>query len=274
MEDFTGKVAAITGAGSGIGRALALQLAEAGAPLALSDISEAGLTETRKQALALALAEQQVTTHVVDVAEREQVERFAAEVVARHGKVNVLINNAGVALGSDIASASYEDLHWLMNINFWGVVNGCKSFLPALIESGDGHITNISSIFGLMAVPSQGIYNASKFAVRGFSEALRLELRDQPVNVSTAFPAGIQTNIVQSARRNVEDEADFEAQMKKTEHMFNNTAERAASDILKGMQANKARIMVGKGARRVDWATRLAPLFTSNRALQMFLKTR
>lgn len=275
MQLFEGKVAAVTGAGSGIGRQLALQLAQAGAHLALADINEADLEETHSQIKSTLAGSQaagaNVSLHRVDVAERQQVSDYVAAVIEHHRQVNVLINNAGVALAADTLDASYDDMHWLMNINYWGVVHGCKEFLPHLIASGSeqspSHILNVSSVFGLMAIPSQGAYNSSKFAVRGFTEALRLELDEQPVNVSAAFPAGIKTNIVRNSRSNVED-AEREERQKATEKLFNNTAERAATDILNGMVANEPRIMVGQGARRIDWFTRLAPKWVSARVLK------
>ena len=173
MQRFNGRVAAITGAGSGIGRALARDLARRGAHLALSDIDEVGLAET------VALCEGagvKVTSQRVDVADRAAVYAWADQVVADHGKVNLIFNNAGVALGATIEAMSYEDFEWLMDINFWGVVHGTKAFLPHLIAAGEGHIVNLSSVFGLLGIPAQSAYNAAKFGVRGFTDALRIEL--------------------------------------------------------------------------------------------------
>jgi len=173
VKQFNGRVAAITGAGSGIGRALAVGLAGRGAHLSLSDIDQQGLAET------VGLCEGRgvkVTSNVLDVSDRAAVYAWADQVADEHGTVNLVINNAGVALGATVEGMSYEDFDWLMNINFWGVVSGTKAFLPHLKASGEGHIVNISSVFGLISVPSQSAYNAAKFAVRGFSDTLRMEL--------------------------------------------------------------------------------------------------
>jgi len=263
MKNFEGKVAVVTGAGSGIGRSLALQLAEQGCSVACADIDEQALVETAKLVEEAPKNGVTITQHIVDVANEQRCRDFADAVVQSHGKVNLVINNAGVAVGGTIEELKYEDMHWLMNINFWGVVHGSKAFLPYLKQSGEGHIVNISSIFGLMAVPTQGIYNASKFAVRGFTEALRIELMNEPVNVSTAFPAGIKTNIVVNARVDPATNSDEEERAAKIDKLFINTAEVAAQDILNGVKKNKARILVGKGAGKVDFFTRLMPDFVS-----------
>ncbi len=194
MNRFEGRVAAITGAGSGIGRALAKDLARRGAHLALSDIDETGLAET------VAMCEGRgvkVTSQLLDVSDRAAMEAWAEAVVADHGKVNFIFNNAGVALGATVEGESYEDFEWLMNINFWGVVYGTKAFLPHLKAAGDGHIINLSSVFGLISIPSQSAYNSAKFAVRGFTDSLRMELEIDPCGVSstTVHPGGIKTNI-------------------------------------------------------------------------------
>ena len=175
MKNFKDKVAVITGAGSGIGRALAQELASAGAKLALSDINEAGLKET---ADLLGLAEDRLMTRKLDVADRQAFYDFADDVVNHFGYANMIFNNAGVALGATVEKMNYDDFEWLMNINFWGVVYGTKAFLPYLKEAGEGHIINVSSVFGLIGIPTQSAYNAAKFAVRGFTEALRTPSED------------------------------------------------------------------------------------------------
>ncbi|KRI45180.1 short-chain dehydrogenase, partial [Acinetobacter baumannii] len=201
MKSFKNKVAAVTGAGSGIGQAIAIALAKQGCHLALSDFSETGLAKTVEL---LAPYSVKVTTQKVDVAKRDEVATWAKAVVDEHGQVNLIFNNAGVAIGSTAEGVSYEDLEWLIGINFWGVVYGTKEFLPYLKQSGDGHIINISSMFGLTAQPTQSAYNASKFAVRGFTESLRQELDMQNAGVSATcvHPGGIRTNIAKAARMN------------------------------------------------------------------------
>src|SRR4029079_17978802 len=197
MKSFEGRVAAITGAGSGIGRALAQELARRGAHLALCDIDEVGLAET------VALCEGsgvKVTSQRVDVANRDAMYAWADQVVAHHGKVNLIFNNAGVALGATIEAMSFDDFEWLMGINFWGVVHGTKAFLPHLKAAGEGHIVNLSSVFGLISVPTQSAYNAAKFGVRGFTDALRIELDIERCGVSatTVHPGGVKTNIARN----------------------------------------------------------------------------
>jgi NAD(P)-dependent dehydrogenase (short-subunit alcohol dehydrogenase family) len=199
MNTFEGRVAAVTGAGSGIGRAVATELARRGSEVALCDIDEAGMAETAARIQATGT---RASTQPVDVADRQAVEDWADKVVADHGKVNVIVNNAGVALGANVETMSYEDMEWLIGVNFWGVVHGTKAFLPHLRAAGEGHIVNISSVFGMMGIPSQSAYNAAKFAVRGFTEALRIELDSDGGNVSctTIHPGGIKTNIARNGR--------------------------------------------------------------------------
>jgi NAD(P)-dependent dehydrogenase (short-subunit alcohol dehydrogenase family) len=199
VKSFSGKVAAITGAGSGIGRALALRLARRGCHLALCDVNERGLAATVEWARRTGV---RVTGDRVDVADREAVYRWADRVAEEHGRVNLVFNNAGVALGSAIEGGSYEDFEWLFGINFWGVVHGTKAFLPHLRASGEGHVVNVSSVFALISVPGQGAYNASKAAVRGFTDALRMELEmsGAPVSATSVHPGGINTNISRNSR--------------------------------------------------------------------------
>jgi NAD(P)-dependent dehydrogenase (short-subunit alcohol dehydrogenase family) len=263
MKSFDEKVAAITGAGSGIGRALALELASAGCELALSDVNEAGLAET------VALANQRgvkVTSSRVDVARREEVEAWAKRSAEEHGRVNLIFNNAGVALGSTVEGMSYADFEWLMNINFWGVVYGTKAFLPHLKASGEGHIINISSLFGLLAVPSQSAYNASKFAVRGFTEALRqeLDMENACVSATSVHPGGIKTNIARSARmdRSIRDIGLDEVHgTEKFEKLFITTPQRAAHIILSAVRRRQRRVLVGPDAKFLDVIVRLFPSF-------------
>lgn len=250
----------ITGAGSGIGRGLALALAAEGAHLALSDIDEDRLIETR------ALVESsgvKVSIERVDVADRDAMFAHAEHVVANHGKVNLVFNNAGVTVGSDIADLTHEDFEWLMGINFWGVVNGTQAFLPHLKASGEGHVINISSVFGLIAVPSQGAYHAAKFAVRGFTECLReeLEVERAPVSATCVHPGGIKTNIARDARMPSAgpDDPTPEEVHEQFTRIARTTPERAAEIILRGVRRNKRRVLIGPEAYLIDWVQRLFP---------------
>jgi short-subunit dehydrogenase len=200
----------------------------------------------------------------VDVAVRDEMFAWADQVVEDHGKVNLIFNNAGVALGSPIATMSYDDFEWLFNINFWGVVHGTKAFLPHLEATGEGHIVNTSSVFGFVGVPSQSAYNAAKFAVRGFTEALRqeLDLMDIGVSATSVHPGGIKTNIARDARMDpgVErlglDASDSSAEFEKA---FITTPEKAAKVILKGVERNKRRVLIGPDAYVIDEMARLMP---------------
>jgi butyryl-CoA dehydrogenase len=259
MKSFSGKVAAITGAGSGIGRALAQDLARRGAHLALSDIDDVGLAET------VALCEGhgvKVTSQRVDVADRDAVYAWADQVVADHGKVNLIFNNAGVALGAAIEAMSYEDFEWLMGINFWGVVHGTKAFLPHLKLAGEGHIVNMSSVFGLMSIPSQSAYNAAKFGVRGFTDALRIELdvARSGVSCTTVHPGGIKTNIARNARMDP-SVASFGGDTDRARNDFDKVAmtspEKAARQILAAVEKNRRRALIGPDAKVLDFISRL-----------------
>jgi butyryl-CoA dehydrogenase len=259
VKHFTGRVAAITGAASGIGRAVAAELARRRAHLALSDIDEAGLSETVAQCEGSGI---KVTTAVVDVADRDAVDGWADKVVADHGNVNLLVNNARVALGATVESMSYEDFEWLMNTNFWGVVYGTKAFLPHLKASGEGHIANVSSVFGLISVPSQSAYNAAKFAVRGFSDTLRMELEIEgaAVSVTTIHPGGIKTNIARNARMDPTVEllaSDADAARRDFERVFITSPKKAARQIVNAIQRDRRRALIGPDAKAIDFVSRL-----------------
>jgi len=258
MKNLKGAVVALTGASSGIGRATAVLLATKGAHLALSDVNESALEETAARCRAHGV---KVTTAKVDVAKRDQVYTWADRVVADHGKVNVIINNAGVALGATVEAMKYDDFEWLMGINFWGVVYGTKAFLPHLRNAGEGHIVNISSVFGLIAVPTQSAYNAAKFAVKGFTESLREELviDGADIGVTCVHPGGIKTNIAAAARMtetpgwtSATDAADFEK-------MFRTTPEDAAKTIVRAIEKNQRRLLIGADAHVIDWMQRVLP---------------
>jgi NAD(P)-dependent dehydrogenase (short-subunit alcohol dehydrogenase family) len=259
MKDFRGRVVAVTGAGSGIGRALATELARRGAHLALADIDDAGLAETVSRCEGYGV---KITSQHLDVADRVAVYAWADRVVADHGAVNLVVNNAGVALGATVESMSYEDFEWLMNINFWGVVYGTKAFLPHLKASGEGHVVNLSSVFGLISVPSQSAYNAAKFAVRGFTDTLRMELEIEgaPVSVTTIHPGGIKTNIARNARMDpsVTDMAgDPEKARGDFERLFITSPEKAARQILVAVQRDRRRALIGPDAKLIDLVSRL-----------------
>lgn len=256
MQTFHNAVAVITGAASGIGRALAQDLAKRGAQLALADLNAAALEETRKL-LGNAIAR----TYIVDVSKAVEVQGFAHQVERDFGRASLLVNNAGVALMGRFDEVSLEDMQWLVQINFWGVVYGCKFFLPLLEHESDAHIVNVSSVFGLIGPPGQTAYAASKFAVRGFSESLREELRATgSINVTSVHPAGIATPIAHSARagQGVTSEARRQAEeyFKKVAVI---TPEEAAQTIVKGILANKTRVLIGRDAYRIDRIQRLFP---------------
>jgi NAD(P)-dependent dehydrogenase (short-subunit alcohol dehydrogenase family) len=259
MKDFRGRVAAVTGVGSGIGRALAIELARRGAHLALADIDDAGLAETVSRCDGHGV---KITSQHLDVADRVAVYAWADRVVADHGAVNLIVNNAGVALGATVESMSYEDFEWLMNINFWGVVYGTKAFLPHLKASGEGHVVNLSSVFGLISVPSQSAYNAAKFAVRGFTDTLRMELEIEgaPVSVTTIHPGGIKTNIARNARMDpsvTEMAGDPEKARGDFERLFITSPEKAARQILAAVQRDRRRALIGPDAKLIDFVSRL-----------------
>ncbi|MDO7425772.1 SDR family oxidoreductase [Acinetobacter baumannii] len=261
MKSFKNKVAAVTGAGSGIGQAIAIALAKQGCHLALSDISETGLAKTVEL---LAPYSVKVTTQKVDVAKRDEVATWAKAVVDEHGQVNLIFNNAGVAIGSTAEGVSYEDLEWLIGINFWGVVYGTKEFLPYLKQSGDGHIINISSMFGLTAQPTQSAYNASKFAVRGFTESLRQELDRQNAGVSATcvHPGGIRTNIAKAARMNNSVQSLGMDPLKSQDafdKLLRTPADDAAQQILEAVRKDRRRLLIGADAKAVDVIQRILP---------------
>lgn len=258
MKTIKDKVAAITGAGSGIGRATAILMASQGCHLALSDVNETGLAETAVQAGKYGV---KVTTKKVDVASREQMYAWADDVVKDHGLVNIIFNNAGVALGATVQDMSYEDFEWLMNINFWGVVYGTKAFLPHIKSAGEGSIINVSSVFGLIAVPSQSAYNAAKFAVKGFTEALREELAIEGANigVTCVHPGGIKTNIAKNARVTESKGLVDEKSTRDFEKMFMTTPETAAKEVVNAILKNKRRLLIGPDAVVIDAMQRLLP---------------
>ncbi len=255
MEGFAGKVAVVTGAGSGIGQALAIRLGRAGAKLAISDVDIEGLASTEQQLKAIGAP---VKADRLDVTEREAFLLYADEVKAHFGKVNQIYNNAGIAYTGDVEIMPFKDIERVMDVDYWGVVNGTKAFLPHLIESGDGHIVNVSSLFGIFAVPGQAAYNSAKFAVRGFTEALRQEmlLSGKPVAVTAVHPGGIKTAIARNAT--AAEGLDAQALAKEFDKkLANTTPERAAKIILEAVRKKKARVLVGPDAKILDVIVRL-----------------
>jgi NAD(P)-dependent dehydrogenase (short-subunit alcohol dehydrogenase family) len=252
MKEFGNKVCVITGAGSGIGQALAVELAARGARLALSDINAANVAATAADCAARGV---EVEHYAVDVALRVAVEAHAAEVRERFGVVNLVVNDAGVALAKDVLDTPIEDYEWVMGINFWGVVYGSKAFLPHLIASGDGHLVNLSSVFGLFSVPGHSGYNAAKFAVRGFTESLRQEMlvAGHPVGVSCVHPGAIRTNIARDARTDQATPQELDDAFKR---IARTSPAKAAQTILGGVERNRAKILIGPDAYVLDAMTR------------------
>jgi NADP-dependent 3-hydroxy acid dehydrogenase YdfG len=255
MRGFAGKVAVVTGAGSGIGQALAVELGRSGASVAISDVDTEGLAQTEEQLKAIGAP---VKADRLDVTEREAFLLYADAVNEHFGKVNQIYNNAGIAFTGDIEVSQFKDIERVMDVDYWGVVNGTKAFLPHLIASGDGHVVNVSSVFGLFAVPGQAAYNSAKFAVRGFTEALRQEmmLARHPVQVTTVHPGGIKTAIARNAGAAEGLDRDqlanlFDKRLAKT------SPRRAAEIILDAVSKNRARVLVGSDAKVMDLLLRL-----------------
>lgn len=255
MNPFAHKTAVITGAASGIGRALALEFAKAGCNLALSDIDLEGLHETRSL---IQQASLRITTRKLDVADRIAVYEYAETTLQEHGTVDVVINNAGVSVASLAAELTYEDFEWLMNINFWGMVYGTQAFLPHLKQRPEAWIANVSSILGIVTIPRQVAYSSAKFAIRGFTESVRYELAGTPVHISSIHPGGIKTEIVRNMRF-----SGSEGEKRKISSNFDKTvrttAPQAAKAIVKGLKKKKKRILIGKDAWFLDKMQRLFP---------------
>jgi NADP-dependent 3-hydroxy acid dehydrogenase YdfG len=255
MQGFAGKVAVVTGAGSGIGQALAVELARSGARLAISDVDTEGLARTEERLRTIGAP---VKSDRLDVTERESFLAYADAVNEHFGKVNQIYNNAGIAFTGDIEISQFKDIERVMDVDFWGVVNGTKAFLPHLIASGDGHIINISSVFGLFSMPGQAAYNSAKFAVRGFTEALRQEmvLAKHPVKVTTVHPGGIKTRIARNMTTAEGVDANELARFF-DKRLASTSPQRAARIILEGVHKNKARVLVGADAKALDLIVRV-----------------
>ena len=263
MDGFAGKVAVVTGAGSGIGQALAVELARSGAKLAISDISTDGLADTQARIEAIGAP---VRADRLDVTDRERFVEYAEAVNDHYGTVNQVYNNAGVAFYGDVEITRFDELERVMDIDFWGVVNGTKAFLPHLIASGDGHVVNLSSAFGLFAVPGQAAYNSAKFAVRGFTEALYQEMAvaGHPVNVTAVFPGGVTSAFLDNMVA-AESLGDVDLASNFNVRLWSTSPEKAARVILSGVRKRRPRVLVGPDIKILDLAVR----FTGPRYQQL-----
>ena len=260
MNNLEGRVAAITGAASGIGRALAINFAQRGCHVAISDVNETELAKTEEMVKAYGV---NVTSQKLDVADKSAMHAWADQVAKDHGKVNIIINNAGVALVDTVEQVKYEDFEWIMGINFLCVVYGTKAFLPYIKSAGEGHIVNISSVFGIIAVPTQGTYNAAKFAVRGFTEALieELDVEESPIKATCVHPGGIATNIAADSRVNEELES-FSSKEKMAadfKKVARTSPDKAAKTIINGILKEKRRVLIGADAYVIDNMQRFLP---------------
>ena len=258
---FSGCAAAITGAASGIGRALAFELAARGCDVALADLDEPGLQSAAKEITATHA--RRVTVHRVDVADPKQIQDFASSAIAEFPALSILVNNAGVALLGQFDEFDLSQMAWLMDINFWGVVRGTRAFMPHLLSRPQAHIVNISSIFGIIAPSGQSAYSASKFAVRGFSESLRHELatNKSSVRLSVVHPGGVKTNIARRALAgaHLRESVNPKELGERFEQLARTSPEAAAQRIVRGIERNDPRILIGWDARFLDLFQRLRP---------------
>lgn len=252
------RTAVVTGAANGIGRAIAVSLAKRGCHLALADIDEDGMAGTAELTRASGV---RVSRHRLDVADRIAVAEFPHLVAAEHGGVDVLFNNAGVAVGGTFEQVSDEDFEWLFEINFWGVVRMTRAFMPLLHASDDARIVNLSSIYGVIAPPEQSAYSASKFAVRGFSEALRHELEGSRIGVTVVHPGGIATSIAEKARipTGVTEE-EIALRRERYQKLLRLPPEVAGETIVRGIERRKSRILIGSDAKTISLIARLFPV--------------
>ncbi len=259
MNSFKNKIAVITGAASGIGRQLGIQLAAAGAFTILADVNEKGLQDTLNT---IKNAGGNASVHLVDVSKREQMHSLAEEVIKTHGHADIVINNAGVALSLlKIEELNYEEIEWLLGINLWGVIYGTKAFLPYLKKRPEASLVNISSVFGLSGIPGQGPYCISKFGVRGFTETLRAELLEEKnMHIMVVHPGGIKTNIAKNARHRSISQKEKEGFDNRFEQNARTTSEEAARQILKGIKKKRPRIRIGYDALWIDRIYRITPI--------------
>ena len=267
MRSLSGKVAVVTGAGHGIGRETAVALAEKGCRLAICDVNEAALEVVRREIEAAGAI---VSGHVVDVSDRAQVEGFASDVIEAHGEAHILVNNAGVTVYASFEEHDIEDFEWILSVNLWGVIYGCKYFLPHLKAAGEGHIVNLSSVFGIIAPPLQTSYVASKFAVRGFSESLRAELAEDNIGVTSVHPGAIKTNIIQNARLVTDSHAELRDATQRLFDRLGTTPDVVAARIVKAIEYNSPRVLITKEARMADALKRLMPATTDGIVARVF----
>jgi short-subunit dehydrogenase len=269
MQRLEGRTAVVTGAASGIGRALSIRLAERGCHLALCDRNEAGLEETRAGIQSMG---RRVSAHAVDVSSKDRMRMLVDEVLTFHGGANILVNNAGVTAISTFENQPLEDFEWLMGVNFWGVIYGCKFFLPALKSADEAHVVNLSSVFGILGVPMQSSYCASKFAIRGFSESLRAELSGTNVGVTSVHPAGVATNIVKDGRYTGEASSKMRADLVSDFATKMLPADKAADKIIGAIEKNRPRLLIARGAAVIDAVQRVSPSLGARLTVRIWRK--
>jgi short-subunit dehydrogenase len=256
MQSFDNLVGVITGAASGIGRALATHLAQSGCHLALVDVQKDRLNELADQ---LRSSQRRISVHVVDVGSDDQMRSMPDAVLQQHGRVDILINNAGVSLAGHFEDYSLSDLEWIINTNLWGTIYGCRYFLPALRQQEAGHIVNIASDFGLIGLPTKTAYCTTKFAIRGLSESLRAELHGSGINVCCVYPGAVDTALIRSSRGSDLHKRDLEAEFVAQRGI---PLDHVARRIINGIKHNQARILIGRDTYLIDIMSRLAPNLT------------
>ncbi len=267
MRELAGKVAVVTGAGHGIGRETALALAGRGCRLAICDIDEEALHAVRDE---LSTAGAMLTAHRVDVSDAAQMAAFASEVIDAHGEAHILVNNAGVTVYASFEEHTLEDLEWILGVNLWGVLHGCKFFIPHLRAAGEGHIVNLSSVFGIIAPPLQTSYVATKFAVRGFSESLRTELAEHNIGVTSVHPGAIQTNIIRNARLVTDTHAELRNTTQRLFDRLGTTPDVVAGRVVRAIEDNSPRVLITREAHFADALKRLMPATTDGIVARIF----
>lgn len=257
MKHLKKKVVAITGAGSGIGRSIALAFAKEGCDLALSDIDDKGLAETARLVEDKAI---KVTQHIVDVSDRAAMAQYASQVSEQHGGVNIIVNNAGVAISGTVEDAVLEDAEWLIGINFWGVVYGIREFLPYLRQADEGHIVVVSSLGGFSSAPNMGYYCASKYAVRAIIETVFVELKDSNIGVTGVHPGGTKTSLADNSRRGTSTDEEWRSRVEKINGLLSTSPDHVAAKIVTGVKKGKLRVITGRDARLLYGIHRLMPV--------------